>query len=205
MTTRKKTILGILVIGLIALIAGGLTAGRNPHQLHPGDTFPQTSLRNIHGGTVAIPGSQTKWVHLQFRRFAGCPICNLHLHEFIARDAEIKAAGIREVVVFHSPDASLLPYQGNFPFDVIGDPEKKLYAQFGVEASVFAILNPAAWPAMAKGIGLKDKPKGDPEGGPLGLPADLLIGADGKVVASHYGRHSYDQWSVDDLLALAKR
>jgi len=88
---------------------------------------------------------------------------------------------------------------------VVGDPDKKLYREFGVETSVFAILNPAAWPSMFKGMGLKDKPQGDPEGGPLGLPADLLISTDGKVVASHYGKHAYDQWSVDELLALVKK
>ena len=53
-------------------------------------------------------------------------------------------------------------------------------------------------------IWCQDRPQGDPEGGPFGLPADLLIGADGKVVASHYGKHAYDQWSVDELLALVK-
>lgn len=37
----------------------------------------------------------------------------------------------------------------------------------------------------------------------LGLPADLLIAADGRVVAAKYGSHAYDQWSVDELLALA--
>ena len=205
MTARKKTVLGILVVGLVTLTAGGMMAGRNSKQLRAGDTFPVTSLRNIHGAGVAIPDTKARWVHLQFRRFAGCPICNLHLHSFVTRNAEIQAAGIREVVVFHSPDASLLPYQGNFPFDVIGDPEKKLYTQFGVESSVFSILNPGAWPAMAKGNSLKDRPKGDPEGGAFGLPADILIGSDGKVVASHYGRHAYDQWSVDDVLALARK
>ena len=205
MTTRKKIILGLLVVGFGLLTVGAMTAGRNPSQLHAGDTFPATKLSNIHGGEVVIPSSQRKWVHLQFRRFAGCPICNLHVQEFIVRAQEIKAAGVREIVVFHSPNASLLPFQGAFPFDVIGDPEKKLYAQFGVEASLFAILNPGAWPAMFKGMGLKDKPKGDPEGGPLGLPADILLGSDGKVVASHYGKHAYDQWSVDEMLALVKK
>lgn len=55
-----------------------------------------------------------------------------------------------------------------------------------------------------RGGSVKDKPVGDPEGGVLGLPADFLINAEGKIVASRYGRHSYDQWSVDELLALAK-
>ena len=205
MTTRKKIILGVLAAGLALLIFRAETVGENAKQLNAGDTFPTTSLKNIHDGDVVIPNDKSKFIHLQFRRFAGCPICNLHLHSFVERNAEIEAVGIHEVVVFHSPNSSLLPYQGKFPFDVVGDPDKKLYREFGVETSVFAILNPAAWPSMFKGMGLKDKPQGDPEGGPLGLPADLLISTDGKVVASHYGKHAYDQWSVDELLALVKK
>jgi hypothetical protein len=70
--------------------------------------------------------------------------------------------------------------------------------------SVFAILNPKVWSTIFKANAVKDRPKGKPEGGPLGLPADFLVSSHGKVVASHYGNHASDQWSVDDLLALAK-
>ena len=42
-------------------------------------------------------------------------------------------------------------------------------------------------------------------GGRLGLPADFLIAPDGRTVARKYGRHAYDQWSVDELLDLAGR
>lgn len=37
----------------------------------------------------------------------------------------------------------------------------------------------------------------------LGLPADFLIGSDGRVLAAKYGSHADDQWSVDELLDLA--
>jgi hypothetical protein len=43
-----------------------------------------------------------------------------------------------------------------------------------------------------------------PHGGPFGLPADFLIAKDGRVIASKYGNHAFDQWSVDELLALAQ-
>jgi hypothetical protein len=43
-----------------------------------------------------------------------------------------------------------------------------------------------------------------PAGGRLGLPADFLIASDGRVLALKYGSHAYDQWSVDELLALAQ-
>lgn len=109
-------------------------------------------------------------------------------------------------MVFHSSDAELLAYQGRFPFDVIGDPTKVLYRQYGVESSISAFLSLKAWAASLRGNFRKDKPemKGMPNGGVMGLPAEFLISADGVVRAAHYGAHAYDQWSVDELLELTR-
>lgn len=172
-------------------------------KLKAGEAFPALHAKNIHGADVNIP-SGDGWVHLQFRRFAGCPICNLHLQSFVRRHKDVADAGIKEVVFFHSGDKELLPYQGNFPFDVIGDPARKFYRQYGVETSLSAILNPGAWPAVLKGNLAKNKPKAQifPQGGILGLPADFLIAPDGIIKAVHYGRHADDHWSVDDVIAL---
>jgi hypothetical protein len=169
--------------------------------------FPSFTVKNIHGAQISVPDNGARWTHLQFRRFAGCPVCNLHLQEFVSRHAEIAGSGIREVVVFHSSDRELLPYQGRFPFDVVGDPKKKLYRRYGVESSIWAILDPGAWSASWKGNFAKDKPAlgGIPNGGILGLPADFLIASDGTIEEVRYGRHAYDQWSVDELLRFATR
>src|SRR6201996_9825001 len=115
-----------------------------------GQSFPPIATKNIHGKEVSVP-TDGRWTHLQFRRFAGCPVCNLHLQSFVARHQEIVNAGVREVVVFHSSEAELLPYQGNFPFDVIGDPEKLLYRRYGVSSSISALLSPKAFIASLKG------------------------------------------------------
>lgn len=204
MLKKILSVIGLLLLVLVAGLSIAWAMSAPAEKVRPGDTVAVQQWVNIHGANVALPDTQAKWVHLQFRRFAGCPICNLHMQEFLQRSAELKAAGIHEVVVFHSPARSLLPYQGKFPFDVIADPEKKHYAEFGVGTSMFALLDPRAWPSIVRGASLKDKPVGEPEGGPLGLPGDFLIAADGKVVASHFGRHAYDQWSVDEVLRLAK-
>lgn len=201
MKKKLSIVLGVIVI----VVFGAWLAAAPVVKFKAGDVVPALSLKNIHGVDVVIPDAKSKWVHLQFRRFAGCPICNLHMQSILQRFKEIEAAGIHEVVFFHSPNSSLLPYQGKFPFDVVGDPEKKYYAQFGVGASVFSLLDVRAWPAIIKGNSSKDKPAVEPEGGVLGLPADFLISPDGKIVASHYGRYSDDQWSVDELLALVKK
>ena len=174
-------------------------------KLSAGQSFPPAALKNIHGRPVSIPDTSGRLTHLQFRRFAGCPVCNLHLQTFIQRHAELTNAGISEVVAFHSSDEELLPYQGRFPFDVIGDPEKRLYRHYGVETSIWAILNPKGWPAAFKAKRAKDNPvlNGMPKWGILGLPADFLIASDGMIQDAHYGKYGYDQWSVDEVLEKA--
>jgi peroxiredoxin len=177
-----------------------------------GDRFPELRLTAITGETIPIPDADGASIHLQFRRFAGCPICNLHLRSVSARIEEIGAAGIREVVVFHSTADELRKYQDDMPFAVIGDPHKTLYRRFGVEASAMALLNPRAWRALPSGwrhatanaVAHRRAPLPlAPTNGNLGLPADLLIAADGRVAAVKYGVHAYDQWSVDELLDAA--
>jgi peroxiredoxin len=176
------------------------------------DEFPRLNVTGIAEETIAIPDPGGALTHLQFRRFAGCPICNLHLHSISSRLNEITAAGIREVVVFHSTPTELRKYEADLPFTVIGDPDKVLYSRFGVEASPKAILKPGAWRALPAGWGRAIRAAvtkrravlpAKPTNGNLGLPADMLISADGYVTAVKYGTHAYDQWSVDELLAIA--
>jgi len=107
----------------------------------------------------------------------------------------------------------LRKYEDGLPFPVIGDPEKELYRRFGVEASAKAILKPGAWRALPAGLWHAVRTAitkrrallpANPTNGNLGLPADILIDADGRVAAVKYGEHAYDQWSVDELLALTR-
>ena len=172
-------------------------------KLKAGDAFPALRLTSIRHQAVPIPDPGSKYVHLQFRRYAGCPICNLHMHQFAKRAEDLKSRGIREVAVFHSSEGEMLPYEGELPFDVIADPEKALYKRFGVETSLGALLNVGAMLAALKGA-LETKPTMTAENGRLGLPADFLIGPDGRVKAAKYGGDANDQWSVDELLALAQ-
>lgn len=113
-------------------------------KIHVGAVLAERELLAISGEPVRIPDSD-RLVHLQFRRFAGCPFCNLHLRSVVQRHDDIVAAGIREVVVFHSSVAELLSQQDDAPFAVVADPDKRLYVEFGVESSVRAVLDPRAW------------------------------------------------------------
>lgn len=162
-------------------------------------------LTNLQGEPVRVPDPSGLMVHLQFRRFAGCPICNLHLREMAARLDEIHKARIKEIVFFHSSASAMQRYQGDMPFDCIADPDKTFYRQFGVETSLIGMLDPRNLFAAVKGMSAPF-PSHLSEGGEAGhsgMPADFLIAPAGRIVACHYGRYADDQWSVDALLALA--
>jgi len=174
------------------------------------DVLNRRELVDIHGDLVRVPDLR-RLVHLQFRRYAGCPVCNLHLRSIALRHDEILAAGIHEVVVFHSSAETMLGFQGGLPFAAIADPEKKLYAEFGVEkmspmAALMAALSPRSWRAAGRALMRAPSLPGAAGRGEehLGLPADFLIGPDGRVLAARYGKYVDDQWSVDELLDLAK-
>jgi peroxiredoxin len=177
-----------------------------------GARISERTLASVTGEQVPVPDPE-RLVHLQFRRFAGCPVCNLHLRSIMLRHNEIVAAGVGEVVVFHSSAEELRPHIAGLPFPVVGDPDKRLYREFGVEAARRALLDPRAWgPALLGTLrdlgpvlrGRKPAPKLRPDNGRFGLPADFLIASDGRVVAAKYGVHASDQWSVDELLAAAR-
>jgi len=158
-------------------------------------------MEAVTGASVRLPDPQ-HLVHLQFRRFVDCPICNTHIAEFRKRAHEIDAAGIKEVIVFHSSPASIRSYQAEIPFLMVGDPKKALYRAFGVESSL-RFLSRRSFGAAMRGLanghfGLRLS------GGPLGLPADFLIAPSGRIHAVKYGTDAFDQWSVDQLLALAE-
>lgn len=170
-------------------------------KLKAGDFFPAKTFTSVLGEAVHVP-DKSKLVHLQFRRFAGCPICNTHVGELLRNADDIKKAGIKEVLFFHSPAASIRRYQDGIPFTFVADREKQYYTEFGVETSIMFVSLSAIWAAirgMFRGrFGLMM------HRGPLGLPADFLIAPTGQVMAAHYGRHAYDQWSADELIDIAE-
>ena len=122
---------------------------------------------------------------------------------------EISAAGIREVVFFHSQADELREHTAGLPFAMIADPTKRFYREFGVESGPRAVLDPRVWGAIIRGKRLIARgryraPAVKQEGGHLGLPADFLVDSQGAVIAAKYGKHADDQWSVDELLANAR-
>lgn len=171
-----------------------------------GDKIAARTLSSVSGGTVSVP-TPGRLVHLQFRRFAGCPICNLHLREVARRSADIADAGVDELIIFHSSADRLRQYVAEVPFPMVADPDRKLYKEFGVESSFRSLLNRDAMRAAARGIRQTTSLIGAlaPREDHSGKPADFLIEPGGTIVACKYGVHPDDQWTVDEMLDFARR
>jgi peroxiredoxin len=171
---------------------------------------PIRRLTTIHGEAVDLMSGGAP-THIQFRRFAGCPVCSLHLRSFVRRWDEVSTA-LREVVLFHSEEEELRRHAGDLPFLMVADPQKAIYRAFQVEAAPRALLDLRVWPTIPRAVvralpdivlGRRPAPSFNPEGSLFGLPADFLVGRDGRIAACKYGAHADDQWSVDEVLSLA--
>jgi len=167
------------------------------NQLTAGTMLDPLDLVTIHGEPLRIPDAG-RLVHLQFRRYSGCPVCNLHLRNTASRLEELVAAGILETAVFHSSAEAMRDYQAEFPFPLVADPDRRLYAAFGVEHRISATtaVRPRTFRAAARALTSAPSLRGATGKGEnhLGLPADFM--------AAHYGRFVDDHWSVDEVLAL---
>lgn len=166
-----------------------------------GDVVEPFTLETLSHGTIDVPAGA--FTHLQFRRFAGCPVCNLHLRSFARGVNELKAANVHTIAFFSSDREAMLPYQGDLPFSVVPDPTRRWYGVFGVENSGLSMVHPSAMWAAFKGMAaVRSNPlqKGEHDG----LPADFLLDERGVIVAVKYGSHANDQWSLDEVIALAR-
>ena len=77
-------------------------------------------------------------------------------------------------------------HTADFPFPVIADPQKRLYAEFGVGAAPRALLDPRAWLPILRAVlrssvavarRRERSPSLNPDGGRTGLPADFAVAA----------------------------
>ncbi|HTQ04203.1 MAG TPA: peroxiredoxin-like family protein [Polyangiaceae bacterium] len=182
-----------------------ITHDTHRSRVRVGQLFTPRELPTLRNASVSVPDPRLL-VHLQMRRYAGCPICSLHLRSFVRRTDDLVQAGIREVVVFHSSAEELRKVHTDLPFDVVPDPTRRLYRALGVTRSPRALFDPRGLFAAARATvaGASADPTAGMRDGSFGLPADFLVTPDGIVRALKYGVHADDQWSVDELLTLAE-
>ena len=109
-------------------------------RLSAGEAAPILRFAPVLGGEVRVTGA-ARPTHVQFRRFAGCPICHLHLREYQRRIHEIRRH-VQEVVFFHSGADELAGHSWDSGLAMVADPDKNHYRAFGVEEGARALADP---------------------------------------------------------------
>jgi peroxiredoxin len=170
-------------------------------RLKPGAQAPLFVTTDVYGRPVALEDYVGQHTLLSFYRAAVCPLCTLRLAHLAARAPTYARQGLALLAVFESSPAATLHYMSslNVPFRVIGDPQGRLYARYGLGASLPKAA--LAWvrrrgafrEAARRGLGGTMLQNLTQMPGPMGrLPGDFLIGPDLHIVRAYYGRDAGD-------------
>lgn len=178
------------------------TKYRPSARLTPPAPLPEFELPTMRGSTVSSADLQRGLAVLIFHRYAACPLCASKMAEYLVRGEEIRH--VRHVPIFHSPLEKMqrfIPKWDDYPFEVLYDPDKEVYAAFGVGESTLGLVHPGyvREKIASKPFSEGRSPK-DYDTTLKTLPGAFLV-KDGTVVAVNYGRHWADIWGVDQLLA----
>jgi peroxiredoxin len=174
-------------------------------RLKTGDLAIPFSVETIEGKTLSLNDLTGKPVLLMFFRYGSCPMCNLRLRDFAQHYVSLHERGLEVVAFFHSSARSILANAGkrHYRFHLVPDPQFKVYRSYRVETSWLRFLLTMALPSfyvdwvrsMRYGFwGGVDWQMGK-------MPADFLIGPNGRIVKAHYGRNFGDHLTVVEIEA----
>ena len=176
-------------------------------RLKQGQSAPEFETNDIQGNP-ANPRSASEFILLSFFRYASCPLCNLGVRELINRHDELRKNNIKVLAVFQSPREKVLHYVGKQhpPFQIIPDPEKRLYKMYAVESSWLGFFK--AWSVginkVVKAVIGNGFLPGSVENELHRIPADFVIDNNGVLVSVYYGSDIGDHIPIAHLLNLAK-
>lgn len=191
----------------IVLIALIVTSMANGQKLEKGDEAPAFAALTIEGKSLDLDNLKKdgKTVFISFLRYAGCPVCNLRVHELSEQYEGLKAQNIQLIVVFESSEETLMEYtkDANLPFPIIADEDNVFYDSFGVKKSFGKVLKTAfnkdAKSKMKQGKELYGDKKYKRDGALTRIPADFVINPQGIIETAHYGTYIGDHLDLDSL------
>lgn len=172
-------------------------------RLKPGDKAAPFSAETIEGKTISLELFSGKPLLLMFYRYASCPMCNLRLRDFAQHYPRLHEHGLEVVAFFHSTARKILRNAGkqHYPFHLVADQHYNVYRRYGVETSwprfLLSMLLPSFYVDWIRSMrygfwGGVDWQMGK-------MPADFLIGPDGRILKTHYGREIGDHLAVREV------
>jgi len=172
--------------------------------LKVGQKAPDFTVTDAKGDKFTLSAFKGKSpVVLVFLRYAGCPICQLALHDIKDAYEDFAARGAVVAAFVQSP-AESIKKSGDisiFPFRLIPDPNETIYKLYGVAAGSFIdMLNPQT---VARGIQAvaHGHKQGKMEGNQWQLPGDFIVDKDGVIKLARVGKNLADNLPPQQLLS----
>ena len=117
-----------------------------------------------------------------FLRYYGCTLCQYDIHQYAAEYQKIRDTDGQLLVVLQSDPVKLANQmsRSDLPFDIICDPDQKLYKQFDIKPaeSKTDMIDAAGMLLLAKIKATTKLTHGEYEGDELQLPAVLIVSPD---------------------------
>jgi len=172
---------------------------------------PTFLLKDIYGRMIDLNAYKDKKIFIGFFRHAGCPFCNIRVHALTKIHAELQAKGLEMIFFFESKEKILLNsifHKEVSPIPLISDPEKKWYAAYGLENSVYKAsmshitsFVQTAYKAATLGLPAPAIPDGESFST---MPAEFLI-EEGLIIKEvHYSERLNDRLNLDKLKSFAQ-
>jgi peroxiredoxin Q/BCP len=161
-------------------------------KLKKGQVAPDFDILDIEGKKIKLSDYKDKKLLICFFRYAGCPFCNLLLHNLIVRYPKLNESGLEIIVFIQSPKESIIErtvqkQHLKSPFPLIADPDQKVYKLYGVEPSLSKFAKTAVKLPLLLNSMYKNKfSQGKIDGDALLVPAFFLVGPSGLKIYSAY-------------------
>ena len=139
-----------------------------------------------------------------FLRYYGCTLCQYDIHLYSENYQDIVGSHGKLFVVLQSKPETIKKTvsENDLPFEIICDPEEKLYKEFEIKPakSMLELGGVAVAAKVAKAKKLF--PHGEYEGEELQLPAAFVVGPDLKITYAKYGKNGADVPTPEELKEL---
>jgi len=144
-------------------------------------------------------------VLLVFSRYIGCSWCQMFIIDLHNHRKKIAETNTRVIILNLSEKEVLKQYKPapDFSFDLIPDPERKIYQLYGVKIDQKKITGNILWQSLRflKYLGNYEYVDRGLEGAHYQAPACFIIGKDGKIKKMHLGKDMADNPKVETILS----
>lgn len=177
-------------------------------KLKEGFNAQDFAAKDIYGNEIRLSDYKGRKIILSFYRNVNCPFCNRRIHQIMGNNVRLKETNTLLIFLFESSNKKLADsafHHGISPWPLIGDPEKVIYRQYGVESSIFKALKTPFVTSFSKAFAETKSlnlPE-DKEASKTLMPADFFINENFKIEKAHYGQHLDDHVSLEELKAFA--